>query len=120
LSVIRRTRVVPARLRDEVLPTYDPYRHMADRFLLTRHGSPAFIADSHFGSAYVQAGSVAGDSVYFVYPKAYTRVHGASAAPLGWFDAAYNPGRIDRVLTGSCLVRGSPGGYTLVTVKGDL
>jgi len=110
LSVIRRTRVVSSRLRDEVLPTYDPYRHMADKFL----------GDRHFGSAYVQAGSVTGDSVYFVYPRAYTRVHGASAAPLGWFDAAYNPGRIDRVLTGSCLVRGSPGGYTLVTVKGDL
>jgi len=109
MSVIRRTQVVPSRLRDYVLPTYDPYRHMADKF----------IGDRHYGSGYVQAGSVAGTG-YFIYPKAYTRVHGASAAPLGWFDTAYSPGRINRVLPGSCYVVGSPGGYTLVVVKGDL
>ncbi len=147
--VVRRTRVVPARLEDNAIPAYDPYHVLADKSIETRHGSPAFvttdliadkaitsakgspafvthdlaaagfIGDSHFGSAYTQAGSVAGTG-YWVYPKPYTRVYGAVASPLNWYNTAYSPGRIDRLTTGSCKVVGSPGGYSLVVVVGDV
>ncbi len=149
MGFVRRTKVVPARLEDDAVPTYDPYHVLADKSIITRHGSPAFITteliadkavttekgspsfvthdlaaagfigDSHFGSAYTQAGSVAGTG-YWVYPRPYTRVYGAAASPLGWYNTAYSPGRIDRLTLGSCKVVGSPGGYTLVVVHGDV
>jgi len=43
MTVIRRVRVVPAKLEDDVIPTYDPYHALADKALLTRHGSPGFV-----------------------------------------------------------------------------
>ena len=129
MGVLRRTRIVPARFEDNVVPTYDPYHALDDKAIETRHGSPAFvthdlaaqgfIGDSHYGSAFTQAGSIAGTG-YWVYPKPYTRVYGAVASPLNWYNTSYSPGEIERLTPGSCKISGSPSGYTLILVVGDV
>jgi len=45
LSVIRHTRVVARKLDDGAIRTYDIYRTLQDRSLITRHGSPLFMTE---------------------------------------------------------------------------
>jgi len=108
MTVVRRTRVVPTRLKDRVLPTYDPYQHMDDKFIVSRH----------FGSAFVQGGSTTPG--YFVFPKAFSSIKGASAEKIDSYDESTYPTRCSRILVGCVYVTGSPGGYVTVMAVGDM
>jgi len=45
MSVTRHTRTVARRLIDDVIRTHDVYHALADRSLITRHGSPLFMTE---------------------------------------------------------------------------
>jgi len=49
LAVSRHTRVVARKLEDGAIRTYDIYRILQDRSLITRHGSPLYITEPLIG-----------------------------------------------------------------------